>query len=1345
MRSLLAIAICIVGFSASAQEWLDQYNQSLDYYDNYQLKEARTYAETALSVFQSEVTEPHKNTAAILRHLSVTCYELNDLDAAVDYAKREIETMQTLTMETTPEYSAALSNLAVIRSARSEYEAAERLLREALGISSSVLGESSAEVATIKGNLAVALFQLKRDEEAEDLFLASLDAMEQLEEIPYDYYNILYNYSSLKATQGDYQTALDGYEVLEDGYGYDAPNFEYGGILIKVGDALDNLGRFNEAVTKYEKALDNFEQIGESESVEYTIAENNLSIDLQKVGQFDKASELLESLYTKRQGSKDAEPEAYAMTATNYGNLLLQEGETNKAKEVLNEAVSTYETSGILKDITYITAKEAVSKIELTLGNLDEAITQIAEAITTAETEKLTGKLYSLYNQQAKVLSRQGKFEEANDQAKKALDLATNTYGRTAIQTAFVQNTLAGILTELGKYDEATQTYEAAMPVFGQTYGKTHPEYAVILSNYSSLLQLQGNYYAAESYLKDAVAIKKSAFGAENMDYLTTYENLALLYAATARYIDAQNILNEIKALKESNLNANDPSLAYTYANLGSVKKQVAEYPESEQYFVKARKIYENSLGKSHIQYAATINNLALLYQKMGNTNAAGPLFREALDIYANTVGKFTPDYASALSNLASLYQLEKNTEKAQTTLEEVLEIDKVILGTNHPSYAKSLNNLAALYETTESYEQAKALYQESLDIYRNIFGETHPSYALTLYNLAVLEQALENLEVAKGYYQKVVDIRRTILGPDHPDYAYAIFGLASISQKTGDFETARTNYNIVVTKYLDNIQKYFPALSENEKSAFYGKIKPVFDAYMDFVIEYVVRENGTQQDRDQMLGSLYELQLATKALLLNATNKVRNRILSSGDQELIGLFQEWIALKENIVKSLSLSKEEIVANNIDIGAMETQSNNMEKELSLKSSIFASEFEKKQIKWTDVQAKLQPNEAAIEILRIRKNLKNDSILYANLILEPTVGRSPKLVLISNGDVLEDKGFRTYKNSVVYKIDDRKSYNLFWKEINDALPKGTKNIYLSADGIYNKVNIATLYDTEKKEYVIEKYSLRLLSNTRELVEATDESNPVNSAQVFGYPAYNLNNAVVADAGGVADAEGMRYSFGDNVSELPGTLVELNNITSIMDQKSWEYQSYTRGEANEANIKKLQSPKIFHVATHGFFLEDIPVTDDENAGTASRSQRFNPLMRSGLLFAGSENTIRDEDIPGEEDGILTAYEAMNLNLDNTDIVIMSACETGLGEVKNGEGVYGLQRAFIVAGAQNLIMSLWKVNDETTQLLMSEFYNQWFSGKSKTDAFNEAILKVKKDYPKPYFWGAFVILGK
>ncbi|MFT5955572.1 MAG: CHAT domain-containing protein/tetratricopeptide (TPR) repeat protein [Cyclobacteriaceae bacterium] len=1345
MKVLFLISFSLLSYSIQAQDWLVQYNLSLEAYDNYELKQSKAYGQTALTMFQNEVTTPHKNVAAIQRHLSVVCYELFEVDDAVTFATAEIETLQALGLDMEDTYATALANLALIRSSRSEYEEAERLLTAALALSEDLYGPGSVEVAINQGNLGVSLFQLKQDDRAEQLLLSSMEVLEQALEIPYDYYNILYNYSSLQASKGNFAAALDGYQVLEEGYAYDAPNFEYGAILIKVGDALDNLGRYSEAVGKYRTALSTLTDIGEDQSLEFTIAENNLSIDLQKVGAYEEAQHLLSDTYASRLVKKEEDPESFVYTAFNYGNLLIQQQEWAKALEILKEVKSTYSGLGLIKDLTYINTLEGISKIGLSQGNLDLAYEEISLAIAEANQQKQTAKLYSLYNQQSKTLSRQGKYIDAQSTAQKAVNQSTETFGGQSIQSAFAKNTFAGILTEVGQYDQAEKVYAEAMPIFAKAYGTKHPEYGTILSNYSSLLQLQGKYYAAQSYLIDAVGIKKAAYGPENLDYLTTYENLGMLYSATARYIDAEKILTEVNGTKERLLESTDPSLAYTYVNLGNIKKLIAEYPEAEEYFLKAKEIYEASLGNQHVLYGAAINNLALLYQKMGNVNAAKPLFTEALSVYEKTVGKFTPDYAAALSNLASLYQLERNTEKAKTTLEQVLEIDKEILGENHPSYAKTLNNLAALYESTQAYDEAKEAYLLTLKIYKNTFGESHPSYALTLYNLAVLEQALENLDQAKIYYEKVVTIRRTILGENHPDYTYSIYGLASISQKTGDFETARENYKIVISKYLEDIQKYFPSLSENEKSAFYSKIKPIFDAYMDFSIEYVGRSYGDESTRNALLGEIYDLQLATKALLLNATNKVRNRILSSGDQQLIQLFQDWIALKENIVKSLALSKDEIVQNNIDIPAMEDKSNTMEKELSLKSSLFASEFEKSRNTWRDIKATLGDQEAAIEVIRIRKNLKNDSILYANLIVSPQSTDAPKLVLISNGDELEGKGFKTYKNSIVYKIEDKKSYNQFWKAIDEALPKNTSNVYLSADGIFNKVNIATLFDPEEEQYVIDKYTIRLLSNTKELVAAPEPQNPNNTAQVFGYPAYNLANTVIADAGGVADTEGMRYSFGDNVSELPGTLVELNNITDIMTQKSWQYSSFTRDQASEVNIKKMQSPKIFHVATHGFFLEDIPLSEEDNEGLGSRSQKYNPLMRSGLLFAGSENTIRNEDIPGDEDGILTAYEAMNLNLDNTDIVVMSACETGLGEVKNGEGVYGLQRSFLVAGAQNLIMSLWKVNDETTQLLMSEFYNQWFSGKTKTDAFNEAILSVKKDYPKPYFWGAFVILGK
>jgi CHAT domain-containing protein len=200
----------------------------------------------------------------------------------------------------------------------------------------------------------------------------------------------------------------------------------------------------------------------------------------------------------------------------------------------------------------------------------------------------------------------------------------------------------------------------------------------------------------------------------------------------------------------------------------------------------------------------------------------------------------------------------------------------------------------------------------------------------------------------------------------------------------------------------------------------------------------------------------------------------------------------------------------------------------------------------------------------------------------------------------------------------------------------------------------------------------------------------------------------------------------------ISALPGTQAEADSVASLLQQKGWEVQEYTGAEASEEKVKDSYKPRVMLLSTHGFFQPD---TTPGN----------NPLIRSGLLLAGATKTLREGHKGEGEDGILTAYEAMNLNLDNTELVVLSACETGLGEIRNGEGVYGLQRAFQVAGARNLIMSLWKVDDAITQKLMTSFFRHWLNGKNKQAAFAQAQKEIRAKHPEPYYWGGFVMLGK
>jgi CHAT domain-containing protein len=210
----------------------------------------------------------------------------------------------------------------------------------------------------------------------------------------------------------------------------------------------------------------------------------------------------------------------------------------------------------------------------------------------------------------------------------------------------------------------------------------------------------------------------------------------------------------------------------------------------------------------------------------------------------------------------------------------------------------------------------------------------------------------------------------------------------------------------------------------------------------------------------------------------------------------------------------------------------------------------------------------------------------------------------------------------------------------------------------------------------------------------------------------------------------------------ITILEGTKVEAQSINQIFNKKGITSKLVMNENASEENIKALKSPTILHIATHGFFVslpKESKIKTMEDA--RNRNLLKNPFMRSGLLLADCQNPP----VEGEEDGVLSAEEAMNLDLEGTELVVLSACETGLGDVENGEGVYGLQRAFQQAGAKTIVMSLWKVSDEATQILMTEFYQNLVNGGTKREAFKNAQLTLRKKYPEPFYWGAFVMVGE
>lgn len=359
----------------------------------------------------------------------------------------------------------------------------------------------------------------------------------------------------------------------------------------------------------------------------------------------------------------------------------------------------------------------------------------------------------------------------------------------------------------------------------------------------------------------------------------------------------------------------------------------------------------------------------------------------------------------------------------------------------------------------------------------------------------------------------------------------------------------------------------------------------------------------------------------------------------------------------------------------------------------------------------------------------------DSVYYLGLVVRASA-ESPELFFWPKGSKLESRLFRFHRNTIKFHVVDTMSYDHFWAPLAEKL-SGITTLYLSCDGVFNKVNFNSLYHSKAKRWVIDDFTIRLVSNTRELAEVRRGISLTKSASIFGFADFNLGLPNNTD-GNARRSLARSFGFdGEEIPVLPATEKEVDGVQKILLGKNWSSRVFKKFEASEENIKKVDNAEVIHIATHGFFLSDVEISEDEGSELLS-----NPLFRSGVLLAGAgvERSVRQ----GQEDGVLTSYEAMNLSLEKTDLVVLSACETGLGEIRNGEGVYGLQRSFLVAGANSVLMSLWQVDDVATQELMNTFYSFWLEGLDRSQAFRKAQLVMKEKYTVPYFWGAFVLIG-
>ncbi len=800
----------------------------------------------------------------------------------------------------------------------------------------------------------------------------------------------------------------------------------------------------------------------------------------------------------------------------------------------------------------------------------------------------------------------------------------------------------------------------------------------------------------------------------QEMGYLKTISNQGLLYATMGRYTQAEEFIAQALKLRQDKFGPDNTSVAASLNNYGVLKYNLAQYNEAEKDFESAISIIKKNDLLSTMTYAIALNNQAMLFQTIGRYEEADAALKQAISIAEKLQNNKSKNHLKFLSNQALLYRQMGKYNEAEAIY---LGMEKR-LGKNNPDYASMLNNQAALYMVMNKEDKVEELLKRSAAIYKSSFGEDNPAFARATSDLGNFYRYKARYAEAEPLLEKALKVRESTLGKNHPHYVHSQEDLAILHWKKASWDKALPLYAEVMNKSLNFINEYFPPMSEAEKTKYWDVLSPRFQRFYNFAIEASTQNPEVIQD-------LYDYQIATKALLLNSTNKVKQAIVSSKDAPLIKDYLTWLDQKETLARLYAYSKDELKVQEINLDSLEAAANTMEKSLSSKSAAFSAGYSTQKLSFKQIKNLLTDAEAVVEIIHIKKfdqAFTTDS-KYAALVLTKST-EVPKLVLLENGQQLDTRYSKFYRNAIQQRIADEYSYQQFWSPIEAELG-GKKLIYISPDGTYNQINLNTLKKPDGN-YVISQFDIVTIGNSKDLISLKAKKPKVlkKNATLLGFPDYGPGDIAV----------------------LPGTKVEIDGVSKVLKASGYQVKQFTQKLATEANLKSIKGPTLMHIATHGYFLQDV-----ENMGSAFgvslENANDNPLLRSGLMLAGAGTTVSGKRMPNLEsndNGILTAYEAMNLDLEGTDLIILSACETGLGDIKAGEGVYGLQRAFLVAGADALIMSLWKVDDAATQQLMSNFYTNWIKLGNKQKAFKQAQLQLMAKYKEPYYWGAFVMMG-
>jgi len=984
-------------------------------------------------------------------------------------------------------------------------------------------------------------------------------------------------------------------------------------------------------------------------------------------------------------------------------------------------------------------------------GKYGEAVPDGERAL--ALREKALGAMHpdvaESLNNLAELYRAQGAYPKAEPLLVRALDIREKTLGPIHPDVAGSLNGLAELYQAQGAYAKAEPLYVRALDIREKALGPMHPDVATSLNNLGEFYQAQGAYLKTEPLLVRALDIREKALGPMHPRVATSLNNLAALYEAQGAYAKADPLFIRALDIDEKALGPMHPVVAQNLNNLAVLYWDQGAYGKADPLYVRALNINEK-LGSMHPLVAQNLNNLALLYQDQGAYGKAEPLYVRALNIREKALGPMHPDVAQSLHNLAWLYQAQGAYGKAEPLYVRALDIWQKALGPMHPHVAQSLDNLALLYQTQGAYGKAEPLYVRALDLFEKALGPMHPAVAQNLNNLAWLYQAEGAYGKAEPLYVRALDIREKALGPMHPLVATNLHNLARLYLAQGASPKAEPLLSRAADIRELQLRSSLAPLSESRTRAVMALVQGETDRLVSFHVD-------TSPSSPRALELALTSVLRSKGRVLDSLTEAQRTLRDHLTLPLRDQLDQLAQARSELAAQLYPAAERRASTQqpAAIAALRTRIDDLEASLSAASAEFRVQNEPVTV--ANVQAALPPGAMLVEFVRYRRfdaraqPPQQEERYVAYLVTSHGPPRWVSLGKAAPIDTAVDDALIALKAKVTAEKTRAALQHLDALVVNPLRDELTEasHLILAPDGKLNLVPFEALIDPQG-HYELERYLVSYVSSGRDLLRLAAHRASRSPAMMVAGPDYGPRPSHPVPG---------TMSF----RPLPGVRAEAADLG-----RYFSTPPLTDKQATKEALAALIGPTILHVATHGFYARDpgtalvpgsrgpsappptasvppaprgIHVEIDGDMSSLSppapSSDPTESLDWSGLAMAGANQGAG---------GIVTAREIAGFDWWGTQLVVLSACQTGVGALASGDGVYGMRRALVLAGAESQVVSLWNVNDSSARLLMRDYYGELSRGTGRAEALRQAKLNMlhQPRYAHPYYWAAFIPAG-